>query len=439
MAELSDALDRRARAILEANSRGGFTVPSPHQYPHQWNWDAAVNAIGIAHYDPQRARREVLALLSGQWREGMVPHIVYHGRASSYFPPYEFWQTERSTRAPNSQTSGITQPPLLASAVRWLHRRHPDADFLACVYPRLLAWHQWFHQQRDADGSGLVCLIHPWESGTDDSPRWLEVLARLEPQDLPPYERADTRHVSPAHRPTQAEYDRYVHLVNLFRRAGYEPRRLLEESPFLVQDVQFNAILYRAHEDLRALAEDLDRPTEEIEGWLEAMGASFGQRFWDEEAGLFHDYDLRAGRAIPVSTAAIFVPLLAGLASQEQAERLVGEHLHHPNRYGRGQGLRYWVTTCSAEEPVWEATRYWRGPVWPVLNWLICLGLARAGYDREAAEVRGDTLELIGESGFYEYFHPTSGQPLGADRFSWSAALWLELRHGELELPSVRA
>ena len=146
---------------------------------------------------------EIRSLLKGQWRDGMVPHIVYHTGPSDYFPTPEFWQIEGSPSAPALATSGITQPPLLASVLHTIHTRTPVTSFVKEVYPALLRWHRWFHTQRDADGTRLACLVHPWESGTDDSPRWLDAMSRFVPHDLPVYRRRDTVHVAGSQRPNQ--------------------------------------------------------------------------------------------------------------------------------------------------------------------------------------------------------------------------------------------
>jgi hypothetical protein len=58
-----------------------------------------------------RAIKEIRSLLVGQWRDGMIPHILYHSGASDYFPDPDFWQTRGSPNAPAMETSGITQPP----------------------------------------------------------------------------------------------------------------------------------------------------------------------------------------------------------------------------------------------------------------------------------------------------------------------------------------
>lgn len=419
-------LVQQAQQVLRANDAGGFTKPGPHQYPHQWNWDSALIALGLSHFDLPRGLAEIRALLSGQWRNGMIPHLVYHRESNHYFPDPGFWQIEGNPDAPPVATSGITQPPLLATVVRRIHERTPIPAFVAEVYRPLLAWHRWLHTARDADGTGLACLIHPWESGTDDSPRWLAALANITPTDVPTYRRRDTRHVAAAERPFDDDYDRFIYLIDIFRKQRYDSGALLAHSPFLVQDVLFNSILYRADEDLRSLALELGEGTDEIDSWLEQMRRNFNARFWDEEAGLYFDYDMRAGRPIRVNTAATFLPLYAGLADTYQARRLVEDHLENPDEYAPDDEVRYRLTTTSKREPTWDGRRYWRGPVWIILNWLVAEGLRRYGYDTLAAALTRDSLALIARAGFREYYDPRDGTGLGSIRFSWSAALALE-------------
>ena len=416
----------RAREVLRANDAGAFTKPGPRQYPHQWNWDSALIALGLSHFDLPRALVEIRSLLGGQWRDGMLPHVVYHTGPSDYFPDPGFWQIENSPHAPAMPTSGITQPPILATVVRRIHVRTPIPDFVREVYPVLLRWHRWLHTARDADGSGLVCIIHPWESGTDDSPRWLRALSRITPVGRPAFRRGDTTHVSAAERPRDADYERFMHLIDVFRRHRYDPVSLIANSPFLVQDVLFNSILYRADENLRALALELGEPADEIDEWLSRMRARFDARFWDEERGLYCDYDMRARAPIAVNTAATFMPLYAGLAGERQAQRLIDEHWLNPAEYAPDEAVRYRITTTSKSEPEWEARRYWRGPVWIILNWLLSDGLRRYGFVDLAEALRRDSLDLMERSGFREYYDPRDGTGCGSPQFSWSAALAIE-------------
>lgn len=423
---ISSLIDR-AIGVLRSNDTGIFTKPGPHQYPHQWNWDSALIALGLSHFDLPRAQTEIRALLSGQWQDGMVPSVVYHSIPSDYFPTPQFWQIENSLSAPPVPTTGITQPPLLATVVRRIHNRYPTPDFVQEIFPALVNWHRWLHTDRDVDGSGLACIIHPWESGTDDSPRWLHLFERIEPEALPEFQRGDTRYVAATERPNRTEYERFIYLIDIFRKLNYAPSELLARSPFLAQDILFNAILFRADEDLRALALSIDQPTDEIDAWLRRVQRNFNPRFWDENAGLYYDFDMRSEKPIPVNTASAFLPLFAGLPSKQQAQRLIEEHLLNPAEYAPDGEVRYWITTTAQTEPTWEPRRYWRGPVWIIMNWFIIEGLRRYGYDQLADVIRQDSLRLIEASGFREYYDARDGSGCGSDDFSWSAALAVEL------------
>jgi glycogen debranching enzyme len=223
-------------------------------------------------------------------------------------------------------------------------------------------------------------------------------------------------------------------LIDVFRKLKYQSGELLNTSPFLAQDILFNAILCRADEDLRALAVELRQPTEEIDGWLQRMQLNFNSRFWHEEVGLYYDYDVRSGRQIAVNTASIFLPLFAGLASRQQAQRLVEEQLLDPEKYAPGGDVNHWVTTTAKSEATWEPRRYWRGPVWIILNWFIINGLERYGYGELAETIRRGTLGLIRTAGFWEYYDARDGSGCGSSEFSWSAALALELSHPTSEI-----
>ena len=112
-------LAARAAYILRDNSTGLITKAAPTLYPHQWSWDAAFNAIGLASVDLPRARLELDSLFAGQWRNGMVPHIVFDPAANGYWPGPGQWQSVRySEEAPaRPATSGICDPPVHAIAV----------------------------------------------------------------------------------------------------------------------------------------------------------------------------------------------------------------------------------------------------------------------------------------------------------------------------------
>jgi len=421
-----------ARETLTANDEGEFVKPGRHQYPHQWNWDAALVAMGLAHFDEARARKEVRSLLQGQWLDGMIPHVVYHNGSSDYFPGPDFWQIEQSVAAPpRVHTSGLVQPPLLATCIRRMHRRARDRQaslaFVREVYPRLLRWHRWLHRARDPEGTGLVAIVHPWESGTDNAARFVQPLMQVTPSQMPAYQRRDSAHVSADERPQHADYERFVYLIDRFRHWGYDPETMYQRSPFLVQDTLFNAVTYQAHEDLIALADQIGEPTAEIEGWRVRLRRAFTNKLWDDEEGLFFAFDARHHQLIRENGVATFLALYAGLADHAQAQVLVGAHLENPEEYAPDRHSRFLVPSQAKNNYFFEPRRYWRGPVWILINWMVMQGLERYGYAELAERVRRDSLALMRSGGFFEYYDPRDGSAAGASGFSWSAALALEM------------
>lgn len=62
------------------------------------------------------------------------------------------------------------------------------------------------------------------------------------------------------------------------------------------------------------------------------------------------------------------------MASKEQAARLVatlGSWIKKVN---------YSVPSCDPMDPRFEPLRYWRGPVWLIINWMVSNGLKHYGY-----------------------------------------------------------
>jgi glucosylglycerate hydrolase len=82
--------------------------------------------------------------------------------------------------------------------------------------------------------------------------------------------------------------------------------------------------------------------------------------------------------------------------------------------------------STSPEDGGFNPRTYWRGPVWPMIDWLLWWAFVRAGEHRLAERVRESSLEQIAEGGFAEYFEPFTGAPLGSREQSWTAAVVLD-------------
>jgi glucosylglycerate hydrolase len=432
-------LTARAAYALRANAAGAMTRAAPDLYPHQWSWDAAFVSVGIAHLDPARACAELDHLFSGQWRTGMLPHIVFDPDEHTYFPGPDRWacaeHSDDASAAP--RTSGICQPPVHALAVERIvaiaERQGPASSasvraWLPGAYRRLLAWHRYLARERDPQGTGLITVYHGWEGGMDNSPRWDGPYSRLAiAPDLPPYQRRDTRIVTDtSQRPTQLEYDRYLTSVEELKRAGYDDARIRATVGYLTTDVFMSAIFAAASAALARIARELGaQEVAELEEHAERFRTGVAASV-DAELGLALDTDLRTMDPLRVQTVAGFAPLLCG-GLDDAAERAMIELLQS-ERWTGHPGLRHAVLpTTSPVSPDFRPRAYWRGPSWPVINWFFVWMLDSRGRTDVAAPLRRAALDQLAEGSLAEYYEPLTGEPLGSARQSWTAAAALDL------------
>ena len=231
------------------NDMGDWTRAAPDLYPHQWSWDSAFIAIGLAHLDTRRAA-ELLALFPTSGGPARSPtssstrrlrrRATSRDRSTGPAPrPLPTPRPRRPTPAAFASLRSTPSPPACLGGGP--EKRGEEAEdaraFLHEAYPSLLRWHRYLLTYRDPEGSGLVTIYHPWESGTDNSPRWDAALAAVEVGDMPPYPRYDLQHVAKpfpeAHRrglrslPVAGEAD---------KEGGCDERSIYRSHPFLVKD-----------------------------------------------------------------------------------------------------------------------------------------------------------------------------------------------------------
>jgi hypothetical protein len=410
----------KAASILRENDRGSYTVPTKGLYPFQWNWDSCLTALGFAAFDEARAWTEIDTLFAHQWPDGMVPHIVFHQMDDGYFPGPNVWATQRPV-----PTSGITQPPVAGFAVRQIFERSggsPQArDRAARLLPLIDRWHSWFYASRDPGGEGLVAIIHPWESGRDNSIDWDDAFERVPTEGIAPYERRDTQHADAAHRPTKAQYDRYLWLVEHFRSMGWDNTKLHDASPFQMVDPGFNAILIRSCLDLAVVAKALGlHDIAERNAAFGSKGLAALESLWSENHGQYLCGDRVAGRLVDslsvggLITAFAPIPAPRAAALAKRVEELA-------------KTCPFGVASHDPADPRFDAKRYWRGPSWLIVNHLIADGLEAAGELATVSTIRKASMDLIETGGFAEYYDPITGEPCGGGRFTWTAAMVIEI------------
>lgn len=403
------SLDRQAREIMRDNDQGSYTMPTHGLYPYQWNWDSAFAAFGFATFDLDRAWIEIETLFTGQWDNGMVPHIIFHRESDGYFPGPEEWGAQQSP-----PTSGISQPPVAATFIRAIFERNPKQGRarMAMLFPKLLRWHRWFIEHRNENG--MIVINHPWESGRDNAPDWDEAMDNIDISNVGTYTRNDTSHVDPHMRPNKLDYDRFMAIVYAGRKCGWDEGEMAQNGPFRVADPGMTFILLRANRDLLAMAQELGEDGSEIQAWIKTLENGV-QRLWNSDIKAYDALNIRTGNFAGSVSSVSFLCWYAGIDDPTA--------LLEFDRISAAVASAFPSHDPHSER--FEPLRYWRGPVWGIVNTLIGMGLEDMGHTNQAEKLRADTAALIAQSGFAEYFDPLDGSPAGGKNFTWTAAIWL--------------
>jgi neutral trehalase len=433
---MSIGLIEQAQNILNTNSQpGGYTIPCKGLYPFQWKWDAGFIAIGYAHYDIEKAKTEINSLLSSQWLNGFIPHIVFHQESDTYFPGPDFHQAELHPLSnKNYPSTGMTQPPVVGFTLEKMYHIAKDKKdilhFIKDNIDKVFNNHSYFYNNRDPKNEGLVYIYHNWESGTDNSPVWDDIWLTMNPPEYK-VERKDIKIVDPSERPTNREYDHYLHIIDIAKEHNYDDKKIAELSPFLVQDPLFNTLLIKSNQSLINLYQIIggnEDKIKQLKEWQTKSINSFNDKLYNADLGAYVYYDLRNEKYINQISSSSFAPLYAGIPSKDQAANIIATML---DKFG-GEN-RYLCASFDPESDRFNPKKYWRGPVWINMNWFLYYGLLDYGYDELATKIKSDSIELITKAGFYEYFNPNKeiykyeNGGYGGSDFSWTAALYIDL------------
>jgi hypothetical protein len=364
------------RGWVEGEREGvpyAYTRPSPSRYPWQWYWDSCFAAMVWRRFDADRSRAELETLLRASRPDGFVGHTVFWEHPVSLARSVYYNVPSRSA----TMTATI-QPPLLAWAWR-VAVGDPAAE------PRIARHHEWLRANRELEGDGLLWLVQPDESGLDSSPKFDPVWGW----------RAHARLGFPF-------------LVARNRRLGWDARRVRDARGPVLCEVVTNVLWGLAR---LALGEPSITP-------------ALIDRLWEEELGLFVDQAEPGGARPRVETWAALAPLALPDLPEAIGRRMVEEHLLDPKRFW----LPIAPPSVSAAEPSFEpgrarglVRRYWRGPTWVNAAWLLWLGLVRLGYVQEAEHLAAALAEAVRREGLREYYHPRTGEGLGATDFAWTS------------------
>ncbi len=385
-AELAEHLNEAQRAGLQLRTlpedtaaienHGLLYLPHPYVVPggrfnEMYGWDSYFIAVGLLHDEETNKARDIV--------DNFLYEIEHYGTLLNANRTYYLTRSH---------------PPFLARMVRDVYARSGDREWLATAMRGIAAHHRFWTSGPHLDP--VTRLSRYWDF--DDRPG-AEVLGdENDAQGHSHYDRMrdllrtgniDDYDVS-------AFYDRDRNeLTPLFyrgdrsmRESGFDPSRRF--GPGSVDIVHYapvclNSLLHMMETDAAAIEHALGND-DAAKGWL-ALAAARGQaiedRLWDEDAGLYFDYNVVTGERRLYEFATTFYPLWVGAASAAQAARVAGNLW----RFEAPGGL---LTSP------YRTGNQWDSPFgWAPLQMIAVAGLRRYGYNEAADRLARAFVTLV--------------------------------------------
>ena len=287
-----------------------------------------------------------------------------------------------------------SQPPFLTQMILGVYRKTRDMNWLRRTVPAIERTYQfWTSEPHLTKETGLSRY---YDFGEGPAP---EVIAdERDAQGRTHYERVKEYYRE--HEVTDYDLSQYYNrekdeLTALFykgdrsmRESGFDPSNRFGQ--FNVDIIHYNPVC------LNSLLYIMEREAAEIMTMLgQASQANIWTKraderkqrinrlMWDERDGIYYDYNFvgKSVRRYPFATT--FYPLWAGIASPEQAARVVA-NLHLCEKAG---GLE---TSTNVSGNQWDAPFGWAP-----LQMIAVKGLRRYGYAKEANRVAANFLSMI--------------------------------------------
>jgi len=361
------------RVVFHTVGRG-WADGKPNNAP-LFGWDSFFNGLLASLDDPRTGQQTVRSILSWAAPEGFVPNFAHWDRNPS--------------RYPNRMCHLRSQPPVGALCVWKMHQRWPDLGFLHEVYPKLARWHAWWFTARDGNHDGLL----EWGSNGQGA---FEAIFETGWDDTPAFEG--------------------VNMVGNTLNANA---------------VDLNS-LYTMDAEYLALIADAVGQHDQAAGYRRecaAMIERINDRLWNEVLGVYcsrtWDQDGKPGGFLTRLTPMNFYPLMAGVADQARAERVL-KIMTDPKRFWG----RWVLPTLPYDDPLWPTQDYWKGKVWAPVNYLVFQGLKRYASPELQAEFARKSVEIFmrnwtakGVCG--ENFLSTTGDQSSDPHYTWGALMCL--------------
>ena len=427
-----------------------------------WPWDTWKQAFAMAHFNPEIAKENIRAVFSWQ----IKPDDPVRPQDTGFVPDLIAWNLspERGGDGGNWNERN-TKPSLAAWSVMEVYNTTQDKAWLAEMYPKLVAYHDWWLRNRDHNGNGV-----PEYGATRDKAHNTatgEMLFTVKKGDkeeslsgLNNYARIiDNGQYDSLEIPAQvaaswesgrddaavfgfidkAQLDKYVE--NGGKRSDWTVKFAENRSKkgdllgysLLQESVDQASYMYSDNHYLAQMASLLGKEQEasHYRQLADKLATYINTCMFDAKSGFYYDLRIEdkplangcAGKPIVERGKGPegWSPLFNGAATQEHANAVVKVMLD-PKEFNT------WVPlgTAALTNPAFGADIYWRGRVWVDQFWFGLKGMERYGY-REQAQTLAETFfkhakGLISDGPIQENYNPLTGAQQGAPNFSWSAA-----------------
>jgi putative isomerase len=258
-----------------------------------------------------------------------------------------------------------SQPPVGGICFLGMHRRAPNLEALRAAWPALLTWNRWWDQHRRNDIGSLSLGSHPFEPIIGDPAEFVQ-----------------------PNTASGAALESGLDNASMYDQSPFDPKTHLMET----EDVGLNGLYVADCEALTELAEALGwlREAEELRARRDRYAERLGQ-LWSEEKGIYLNRRTDNGAWREKHSLTSFYPMLANVATDEQAERMAQGYLLNPAKYD-GE----WILPMSSrDDSAFADQLYQRGRIWPPNSFLTYLGLLRYGSDVARRRLVEKSVEMI--------------------------------------------
>lgn len=403
-----------------------------------WAWDTWKAAIGTSMFDGELAQNNIRAIFDYQITEddtlrpqdaGAIVDCIFYNQNEARGDDGGNWNERNS------------KPPLAAWSVYNVYQQTQDVEFLKEMYPKLVAYHNWWYTNRDVDQNGvaeygaMVDDAHyqwvqtesgDWEIAVDEEGNKLfDASAVIEAAAWESGMDNATRFDEEGNGPDDVGVLVYENKNEEGEVIGYS---INQES------VDLNAYLYAEKGFLKSIADILgyEEDAQNYETEAEKLLQYVNENMYDEETGFY--YDLQTNEDGSVKKLLVnrgkgtegWIPLWANMATKEMAEKVV-ENMMDEEKFN----LMVPFPTASKDNDKFDPQRYWRGPVWLDQAMFGVEALQNYGYLEEARETAyklfDNTEGLLGDGPIRENYNPETGEGLHTTNFSWSATAFCAL------------